>query len=308
MRSTSSSSRCRCTVPRRIQYWRSLVAIASLICRSVRPLLPRRTMPSIFIWRPSFTVKMTFTSPSPNSPTLSWTSSKKPSAKVERTSSVICPGLKAPPRLDFTRPRMTASWTRRLPSTVSSLMRTGGCCAATAAARPRTAVNTATARRKPPPRVTGAQARAGWCLVLSKLEGSVGGLGLAEDELSSHDVHFDPSALGHLPAHDGLGERILDVLLDRQPQLARSVLRVVALVHQDRLGGRREDELDALLGELLVDLVEHQANDLLDVRQRQRVEHDDVVDPVDELRPERPLHLLHHAVLHLLVGGVLAFL
>src|SRR2546425_836780 len=153
-----------------------------------------------------------------------------------------------------------------------------------------------------------AQARAGWCLVLSKLEGSVGGLGLAEDELSSDEVHVDPSTLGHLPAHDRLGERILDVLLDRPPKLARSVLRVVALVHQGRLGGRREDQLDALLGELLVDPVEHQPNDLLDVRQRERVEHDDVVDPVDELRPERPLHLLHHAVLHLLVGLVVALL
>src|SRR5437667_4043141 len=153
-----------------------------------------------------------------------------------------------------------------------------------------------------------AQARAGWCLVLSKLEGSVGGLGLAEDELSSDEVHVDPSTLGHLPAHDRLGERILDVLLDRPPKLARSVLRVVALVHQGRLGGRREDQLDALLGELLVDPVDHQANDLLDVRQRERVEHDDVVDPVDELRPERPLHLLHHAVLHLLVGLVVALL
>jgi len=63
--------------------------------------------------------------------------------------------------------------------------------------------------------------------------------------LSSDDVHVDPSTLGHLPAHDGLGERILDVLLDRPPKLARSVLRIVALVHQDRLGGRREDQLDA---------------------------------------------------------------
>ena len=53
--------------------------------------------------------------------------------------------------------------------------------------------------------------------MLCKLEGSVGGLGLAEDELASDDVHFDPSTLGHLPAHDGLGEGILDVLLDRPP-------------------------------------------------------------------------------------------
>ena len=72
----SSSSRWRWTVPRRTKYWRSLVAMTSLICLSVRPLLPWNVILSMAILRPSLMVKTTLTSPSPNFSTsgLIWTS------------------------------------------------------------------------------------------------------------------------------------------------------------------------------------------------------------------------------------------
>ena len=71
--------------------------------------------------------------------------------------------------------------------------------------------------------------------MLRKLERRLGGLGLAEHEVPALDVHLDPGGLGDLPADDGLGQRILDVLLDGAPELAGAVGRVVALLDQGRL-------------------------------------------------------------------------
>ena len=70
----------------------------------------------------STTMKVTFTPPSKSS-TLSWTSSKKPSAKMARMSSARRVGENGVPALVLTRPRMTASWTRRFPWTARSLTR-----------------------------------------------------------------------------------------------------------------------------------------------------------------------------------------
>src|SRR5438034_316707 len=112
--------------------------------------------------------------------------------------------------------------------------------------------------------------------------------------------------------HDGLLDppRALDrdLLDDDRAQLSRAVGRIVPLLDERRLGGRREHELDPLVGQLLVDPPDHQADDLLDVVEPEGVEDDDVVDAVQELRSERALELLQHALLHLLVGRLVALL
>jgi hypothetical protein len=46
---------------------------------------------------------------------LELTSSKNPSVKMDRTSSEACEGLKGTPTTERIRPRIRASWTRRLP-------------------------------------------------------------------------------------------------------------------------------------------------------------------------------------------------
>ena len=69
--------------------------------------------------------------PPSKSSVLSWTSSKNPSEKTLRMSSARRVGTKGVPTLAVTRPRITASWTRRFPWTAMSLMmiwRAGDCC------------------------------------------------------------------------------------------------------------------------------------------------------------------------------------
>ena len=61
-----------------------------------------------------------------------------------------------------------------------------------------------------------------------------------------------------------------------------------------------------LVRQVLVQLRDHQIHDLAEIRVRQRVEDDDLVQPVDEFRIEQPLHFLHHGVFHLLRRALLA--
>ena len=70
---------------------------------------------------------------------------------------------------------------------------------------------------------------------------------------------------------------------------------------------RRELERDLALGEPRADLLELQLDDLADLLERERVEHHDVVDAVEELGPERRAQRLLAACgrVSLLVGAAL---
>src|SRR5262245_48610553 len=199
----------------------------------------------------SITTNVTLTPPSKSS-TFICTSSKNPRPKIARTSSESCEGLKKVPGFVWTRPKMTASWTRRLPSTVMSLTRIGrGCCwasAAVAAAR-RVAHAQRTEKRTRPLALTGPSGSRDQSLMLCKLEGGVHGLSLTEYEVAPVDIHLDARALRDLAAHDGFCQRVLDVLLDRTPELTGAISRVVALFHQRLLSGLGEHERDTLLGQ-----------------------------------------------------------
>ena len=65
MRSTSSSSFWRWTLPRRMYISRSWVPIASRICLAESPLFPTMTMRLMAMRRPSAMLNTTLTSPSP---------------------------------------------------------------------------------------------------------------------------------------------------------------------------------------------------------------------------------------------------
>src|SRR5438128_5915835 len=223
----------------------------------------------------SVTTNVTLTPPSKSS-TRICTSSKNPSAKMARTSCVRNVGLNGAPIFVWTAPSTTASCTRRVPSTTSSLTRTGagaddGACAAATAAptiSSRATARAPTGRRTDREAVTECSGSGGPRLssrtqsrelsVLRELERRLDGLRFAEHEALGTQVDLDAGALRKLTADDRLGERILDVLLNRAPELARAVRRVVALVYEGRLRRRREQELDASLGELLVDARHHQ--------------------------------------------------
>src|SRR5215468_634121 len=261
----------------------------------------------------SVTTKVSFTPPSKSS-TLACTSSKKPRAKIARMSSASRDGTKGPPTLAETRPRMTASWTRRLPDTASSLTTISlvgegraGVWAWATPSRPtpsKASVRAKKMERAYLPRGVMSRGRnrpRGVALALRQHETRLGDLDLAEGEVSVLHVDLDARAFTELPPHDGFRHRILHVLLDRATELAGSVRGVVPLLDEEIEGGRRRLQLDALVPELLVDARHHELHDGRDVLPRERVKHDDVVDAVDELGPERPLHLVHDLFLHALV-------
>ena len=205
---------------------------------------------------------------------------------------------------------MTASWTRRLPWTAISLTRIGRVRGSGGGLRERRRRSRRSRAKKmerahlPRRGHQATRASSGPAFSVPPARAAAPTTWISrKTKFCPLDIHLDARAVRELPAHDGLGQRILDVLLDRPAELPGAVGRVVPLLDQEVEGGLGGLELDALLAELGVDPVDHQPDDLRDVLLGQGVEDDDVVDAVDELRPERPLQLLEHPLLHLLVGA-----
>src|SRR6185437_4746070 len=112
----------------------------------------------------------------------------------------------------------------------------------------------------------------------------------------SRVIDLDLVALGELSHEDFLRKRVLDVLLDCPLERPRSVLLVVTMLHQE-LGGRvGELERQLLLRQPLPHVFEQDRHDLGDHLAAQRVEHDHVVEPVQEFRVENVLELVAHLV------------
>ena len=86
------------------------------------------------------------------------------------------------------------------------------------------------------------------------------------------------------PDDQGAGQRVLDESLDGPLERPRPVGGVGALAHDERLRGRRQLEDDVLLGQAPGQVGEQQVDDRAEVRLGQGVEHDDLVDAVEELR------------------------
>src|SRR4051794_26845559 len=103
-------------------------------------------------------------------------------------------------------------------------------------------------------------------------------------------------------AQDFVGERILDVALDRAAQRAGAHRRVPALLDQQVLGLVGQLELQFVLGHLDADAADHQVDDLLDLVLGELVEDDHLVDPVEELGAEDFFEIAHDPVLHVAVG------
>src|SRR5690606_35100833 len=89
-----------------------------------------------------------------------------------------------------------------------------------------------------------------------------------------------------LPGEDAAGELVFDAALDGAPHGAGAERRVVALVDELVAGSFGEFEVDAAVGETLAHFVDQQTDDLLEFVAGERLEDDDLVEPVEELRPE----------------------
>src|SRR4028119_63834 len=112
---------------------------------------------------------------------------------------------------------------------------------------------------------------------------------LLEGQLLAAPVHDDGVSRVELAADDAAGERVLDVAPDGPGQRPRAELRVVALLGYKLLGRLGDLDRDPLALQVLVHALEHDADDLEHVLATERLEDDDLVDPVYKLGAEGPL-------------------
>src|SRR5439155_2292467 len=127
-----------------------------------------------------------------------------------------------------------------------------------------------------------------------------------EDERARHRVRVDPDRVAgrELALEERSREWVLDEPLDRPLQRAGAEGRIGPLADDQLPGARRELDPEVLLEEPSLQALQEELDDLLEVALRQGVEHDDLVDPVEELGPELGAERVGDLSLHGLVGGV----
>src|SRR5215208_281117 len=102
-------------------------------------------------------------------------------------------------------------------------------------------------------------------------------------------VNDDGVAGAELAAYDAAREGVLDVASYGPRQRSSAELRVVALLGEELLRRVGDLDLDALTFQVLVQAREHDVHDLQHVLLGEGLEDDDLIYPVEELRPESPL-------------------
>src|ERR671911_2077417 len=107
-----------------------------------------------------------------------------------------------------------------------------------------------------------------------------------ESESLISAVHDDGVAGAELAAYDAAAQGVLDVAPYSPRQRSSAELRVVALLGEELLGGVGDLDLDTLAFEVLVQPREHDVHDLQHVLLGEGLEDDDLIYPVEELRPE----------------------
>src|SRR5690625_29476 len=128
------------------------------------------------------------------------------------------------------------------------------------------------------------------------------GLGAEDEPALRAPVDGDGRPVGDLAAEHELGELVADLALHQAAQRAGAVRGVVALEGEPLRRGRGDLELDPALGEPVAQPVDLQLDDGAELVEAERVEDDDVVEPVEELRLERLAHRAHHGLVLGLLG------
>src|SRR5580700_408539 len=123
-------------------------------------------------------------------------------------------------------------------------------------------------------------------------------VGLGKRQLAVLRGDADAVAGQELPLQDAGGERILDLLLYGALQRSSAVHRIEACLAQHVARRIVEGEIHVALGEALAQVQQLDVDDRAYLARAERVEHHDIVDAIDELRPEALLHNLHHRALH----------
>src|SRR5690606_17464584 len=123
---------------------------------------------------------------------------------------------------------------------------------------------------------------------------------LTELQLPVVDVHDERIPLRELAFEQPDRERVLHQPLDRPLEWPRAERGIVPLAGDEVEGLVGEAHRDPALREHAAHTLQLQPDDLVQLLLAERVEHDDVVDAVQELRPEMPPQLREHDALGLL--------
>jgi hypothetical protein len=99
-------------------------------------------------------------------------------------------------------------------------------------------------------------------------------------------VNAHNSSLGRIDSQQGPRHSGLDLVRDEPPQRARSVDRVESLLGDELQGCRADLQTQAVLSQTLPEIGQQVLYDLLDLGKGQWLEHDHIVEPVEEFRPE----------------------
>src|SRR4051812_11498739 len=114
-------------------------------------------------------------------------------------------------------------------------------------------------------------------------------------------LDHDGRARRELRPQDEVRQRVLDVALDRATERAGAHGRVPPLLDEQVLGVLGQLQLQLAVRQRLADAAQEELDDRLDLLLLQLVEHDHVVDAVEELGAEDLLQLSHDPVLHVVV-------
>src|SRR5690606_8358736 len=110
----------------------------------------------------------------------------------------------------------------------------------------------------------------------------------------------DGTTLFDFAFQDLLGNRVFQVFLDGAVQGTCSELMVVAFFRKEVLGLVRQLNIVAKLNDAVEQFAQRKIDDLVNVFALQRVEHDDIVEPVEELGTERTPRRMLYRRLHVL--------
>src|SRR3954463_8686714 len=117
---------------------------------------------------------------------------------------------------------------------------------------------------------------------------------LLERQAAFSNVYDNPIALSEVALQDAQRQRIEHPALDGPLQRPGSVHRIVALRHDESSGPLAQLDVNLPVLEPFQQAVNLNVHDQLHVLQAQRVEEDDLVDAVEELRPEMPPEGFRH--------------
>ena len=137
------------------------------------------------------------------------------------------------------------------------------------------------------------------CLIIETL-GSAANIRLAALDLhiqfSSLFRNHDSVSRTRISGDDCTSDTALQSVLDVSLQGSRTKHRIESILPNMFQGAFTYDEVQLLVGKPLSKLIHNQADNLLNLRQRERLEHHDVVNTIQEFRSEMVSHFRHNII------------